>query len=144
MSINSIDLTGNLTRDLEARQFGERWLVRMGLAVNERARDRDTGEWSDYANFVDVEAWASDKQWRYWEHAMGKGSKVSVHGALHQDRWTDRHTGDNRSRLVVKARDVEPMQGQRQGQGQGQSAPGVPYSAPAKQQADPYDPEIPF
>ena len=54
MSINRVLITGNLTRDPELRrtQSGTS-ILSFCIAVNDRRRNPQTGEWEDYANFVD-------------------------------------------------------------------------------------------
>lgn len=54
MSINRVLLSGNLTRDPELRATaGGTPVLSIGLAVNDRRRNAQTGEWEDYPNFVD-------------------------------------------------------------------------------------------
>lgn len=54
MSINRVNITGNLTRDPELRATaGGTQVLSFGVAVNDRRRNPQTGEWEDYPNFVD-------------------------------------------------------------------------------------------
>ena len=54
MSINRVNITGNLTRDPELRvTAGGTQVLSFGVAVNDRRRNPQTGEWEDYPNFVD-------------------------------------------------------------------------------------------
>ena len=54
MSINRVNISGNLTRDPELRATGSGMqILRFGVAVNDRARNQQTGEWEDRPNFVD-------------------------------------------------------------------------------------------
>ena len=54
MSINRVNITGNLTRDPELRATaGGTQVLSFGVAVNDRRRNAQTGEWEDYPNFVD-------------------------------------------------------------------------------------------
>ena len=56
-SINRVVLVGNLTRDPELKQLPSGTSVcNLGLAVNDRVKDKTSGEWTDYANFFDIEA----------------------------------------------------------------------------------------
>ena len=55
MSINRVIITGNLTRDPELRSTGSGMAVlKMGVAVNDRRKNQQTGEWEDAPNFIDV------------------------------------------------------------------------------------------
>ena len=54
MSINHVTLSGNLTRDPEIRSTQSGMdILNFGMAVNDRRRNSATGEWEDYANFID-------------------------------------------------------------------------------------------
>lgn len=148
MSINRVFVTGNLTRDAELRdtQGGTSYL-RMGVAVNDRRKNPQTGQWEDVPNFVDCVMFGSRAEAiaRY----LTKGTKVAVDGSLRYSSWE--RDGQRRSKLEVAVRDVEFMSRQQQAQQPApQQAPAqLPYQAPAApaQQApaaDVYDEEIPF
>jgi single-strand DNA-binding protein len=96
MNINSVTLTGNLTREPET--FGDGKVCKFGLAVNEREKKGD--EWVDRASFFEVICFG-----RTGENVMkylAKGSGVAIAGRIRQDRWqTD--GGENRSKVVVVA-----------------------------------------
>ena len=54
MSINRVVVSGNLTRDPELRVTpGGTQVLGFGVAVNDRRRNQQTGEWEDYPNFID-------------------------------------------------------------------------------------------
>ena len=54
MSINRVAISGNLTRDAELRttQSGMS-ILDFGVAVNDRRKNQQTGQWEDYPNFID-------------------------------------------------------------------------------------------
>lgn len=148
MSINRVFVTGNLTRDAELRdtQGGTSYL-RMGVAVNDRRKNPQTGKWEDVPNFVDCVMFGTRAEAiaRY----LTNGTKVAVDGSLRYSSWE--RDGQRRSKLEVAVRDVEFMSRQQQAQQPApQQAPAqLPYQAPAApaQQApaaDVYDEEIPF
>lgn len=105
MSINHVTISGNLTRDAEIKRTASGMaIVSFTVAVNERRKNTQTGEYENYANFVDV-AWFGT----YAEKCaatLTKGSKVCVAGKLRQSRWTTQD-GQNRSKLEVIAEEVE-------------------------------------
>lgn len=112
MNVNTVALTGNLTRDPEAFSVG----CNLGLAVNERVKEND--EWTDRASFFDVVVFG--KQADACVQYLSKGSPVAVQGSLRQDRWqTD--GGDNRSKVKVVARVVQFL-GSREDGGRAASA----------------------
>lgn len=105
MSINTVTIAGNLTRDAEyfvTKNGGK--ILKGGIAVNERVREGDT--WTDRPNFID---WAlfGDRAEKLEQH-LKRGTKVCITGRLHMEKWTDRD-GNNRTKLSVIATDVEFM-----------------------------------
>lgn len=102
MNINSVNLTGNLTRDPETFSAG----CTLGLAVNERVKEND--EWTDRASFFDVVVFG--KQADACAEYLSKGSPVAVSGRLRQDRWQN-DSGDNRSKVKVVAFTVQFLGG---------------------------------
>lgn len=105
MSINNVTISGNLTRDCEIKRTSSGMaIVSFTVAVNERRKNTQTGEYENYANFVDV-AWFGT----YAEKCaatLTKGAKVCVNGKLRQSRWQTQD-GQNRSKLEVIAEEVE-------------------------------------
>lgn len=145
-SINRVAISGNLTRDPELRQTQSgTQVLSMGVAVNERAKDQQTGEWGDRPSFVDVTVWGNRAQ--ALSQFLRKGMHVAVSGRLRQDRWQDAKTGENRSRLGIVADEVDVMTPR--DRGQERQAPdrqqaAIPYQAPAAPQPGVYDEDIPF
>lgn len=131
MSINRVNISGNLTRDPELRATsGGTQVLSFGVAVNDRRKNPKTGEWEDYPNFVDcilfgARAEAVDKY-------LSKGSKVAIEGKLRYSTWE--HNGQRRSKLEVIVDEIEFMS--RPKQGGAQQAP--------EQEPDVYGDDIPF
>lgn len=106
MSINSVSISGNLTRDPELRvTSGGTNILRIGVAVNER-RKSPSGEWEDHANFIDVTVFGNRGE--ALSRFLAKGMKVAVTGRLHQQRW-ETDSGEKRNRLEVIADEVDVM-----------------------------------
>lgn len=126
MSINRVNISGNLTRDPELRATtGGTQVLSFGLAVNDRRKNQQTGEWEDYPNFVDCTMFGSraEKVSRY----LTKGCKVVVEGKLRYSQWE--RDGQKRSKLEVIVEEIEFMSRQ-------QAAEPAP--------SDAYDEDIPF
>jgi single stranded DNA-binding protein len=51
--------------------------------------------------FVDVQVWGPSAQ--NFANLVRKGQEIFIEGSLRQDRWEDKQTGQNRSKLYVKA-----------------------------------------
>ena len=147
MSINRVNISGNLTRDPELRQTaGGTQVLTFGVAVNDRRRNPQSGEWEDYPNFVDCVMFGARAEAvsRY----LTKGTKVAIEGKLRYSTWE--RDGQRRSKLEVIVDEMEFLSRTNQGDqgGYGQSSRGyaprqsAPVSTPPA--ADVYDEDIPF
>lgn len=124
MSINRVNVSGNLTREPELRTTqGGTQVLSFGLAVNDRRRNQQTGEWEDVPNFIDCVMFGSRAE--SVSRFIGKGSKVAVEGKLRYSAW-EAKDGSKRSKIEIAVDDIEFMSKQQ---------------APV---ADVYDDSIPF
>ncbi|MBI5231851.1 MAG: single-stranded DNA-binding protein [Coriobacteriales bacterium] len=138
MSINRVVISGNLTRDPELRSTsGGMAILNMRMAVNDRRKDQQTGEWKDFPNYVDVVIFG--QRGESLSRFLSKGSKVAVEGKLRWSEWENQQ-GDKRQKLEVIADDIEFMSSRGEGGGGG----GGNYAAPAPGPAPDLDEEIPF
>ena len=138
MNINTVAISGNLTRDAELRYTqGGTPVLRFSVAVNERRKNQQ-GEWEDRPNFVDCVRFGESCD--YWAQRLAKGTHVTVCGHLRYSSWEK--DGERRSKLEVIADSLDapaPRDANQQGTRQ-QPA----YSAPKPPQQDVYDEDIPF
>lgn len=105
MSINRVVISGNLTRDPELRATGSGMSVlKMGVAVNDRRKNQQSGEWEDYANFVDVTMFGARAE--AVSRFLTKGTKVAIEGKLRWSQWESQQ-GEKRSKLEVVADEIE-------------------------------------
>lgn len=126
MSINRVAVSGHLTRDSELRATtGGTQVLSFGIAVNDRRKNPQTGEWEDYPNFVDCTMFGTraEKIHRY----LSKGCKVAIEGKLRYSSWE--RDGQRRSKLEIIVEEIEFLSRQ-------QAAEPVPD--------DIYDEDIPF
>ena len=142
MSINRVAVSGNLTRDAELRttQSGMS-ILDFGVAVNDRRKNQQTGEWEDYPNFVDCTVFGTrgEKLQPY----LAKGTKVALEGKLRYSSWES--GGQRRSKLGVIVDDLEFMSSRRDHAGSGYAPRPVPEADPAiDAAASVYDEDIPF
>jgi single-strand DNA-binding protein len=99
-SFNQVILVGNLTRDIELRRTASGTAVTdMAMAVNDRVK-RD-GEWVDETTYVDITLWGRTAE--VADEYLSKGSSALIAGRLKMDKWEDRETGNERSKLKVIA-----------------------------------------
>lgn len=122
MAINKATITGNITRDPELRQTqGGTSVLTVGVAVNDRRKNQQTGEWEDYPNYIDCTIFGN-RATGVAPH-LQKGMKVAIEGKLSQSRW-QAEDGTNRSKIEIIVDEIEFMSRQ-----QGQTA-----SKPVQQQ----------
>lgn len=135
MNINRVEISGYLTRDAELMVTqGGTPIARFSVAVNDRRKNQQTGQWEDYPNFVDCVMFRT-----FAESAaprLVKGTHVSIAGRLHYSSWE--RDGQKRSRLEVK---VETLDAPSIGGKQPMQAQQPTASAP---RAEVYDEDIPF
>ena len=103
-SFNKVIIMGNLTRDPDVRAAGVSGMkvARLGVAINERRRDR-SGQVQDFPVFVDVDAW--DRLAELCGQHLAKGSPVLVEGRLQMDTWE--REGVRHQKLKVRATTVK-------------------------------------
>ena len=149
MSINRVIISGNLTRDPELRSTASGLpVLGIGVAVNDRRKNQQTGEWEDYPNFIDCTMFGARAE--SLSRFLSKGTKVAIEGKLRWSQWE--REGQKRSKIEVIVDELEFMSSR---DGGGQSYGSQPSSggyAPAPAAAAPmpdasssvYDEDIPF
>ena len=104
MSINRVVLTGNLTRDPELRRTQSGMaILSFGIAVNDRRKNPQTGDWEDYANFIDCTMFGNRAE--SISNYLAKGNKVGLEGKLRWSQWE--RDGQKRSKIEVIVDDLE-------------------------------------
>jgi single-strand DNA-binding protein len=95
MSINVVTLVGRVGSDPKMKYF-ESGSVKceLTLAVRRRSRNNDEPDW------FTLELW--DKTAEVAGNYVRKGSLIGIKGALKFETWSDRNTGVNRSRPVIR------------------------------------------
>ena len=91
--INTVAITGNLTRDPELKQTQGGSVCRMRVANN--GRKKDGGEWVDAPNYFDVIVWGA--QGENVAQYLSKGRKVAITGKL---RWREWESEQGRRQVV--------------------------------------------
>ena len=153
MSINRVLISGNLTRDPELRQTaGGMAILSFGVAVNDRRRNPQSGNWEDYANYIDCTMFGNRAN--SLSNILTKGMKVAIEGKLRYSQWE--RDGQKRSKIEVIVDELEFMSS-RNGNGNGNQGYGQSYNqAPAQSygasaampvidaSSSVYDDDIPF
>lgn len=147
MSINRVNITGNLTRDPDLRATaGGTQILSFGVAVNDRRKNPQTGAWEDVPNFVDCIVFGQRAE--AVSRFISKGSKVAIEGKLRFSSWETKD-GDRRSKLEVIVDEIDFLS--RQGQqvtspaAEAAKVADTPaYGAPRAPEPEFYDADIPF
>ena len=116
-NINTVTIAGRTTKDPEIKVTPSGTAVlSLSLAVNDTKKNAQ-GEWEDVVDFFDCKVFG--KRAESLAQYIPKGSKLTINGRLHQDRW-QAQDGTNRSRVSIIVQDIElPPRTQPQGTGEG-------------------------
>ncbi|HVW33918.1 MAG TPA: single-stranded DNA-binding protein [Acidimicrobiia bacterium] len=105
MSGNSVTIVGNITRDPELRFTPSGQAnARLGVAVNRRWQDRNSGEWQEATSFFDVICWRELAE--NVSESLKRGTRVIVTGRLEQRSWEQ--DGTKRSVVEIIADEFAP------------------------------------
>ena len=156
-NINRVVLVGNLTRDPELKSLPSGMAVcDLGLAVNHRRKNQQTGEWVEEPNYFRVSVFGSQAE--SCAKFLTKGRAVAIDGRLRWRQW-DAPDGTKREAVEVVAETVQfigPRDGEGGGGGNAGGAGGGysrPTAAPVAAPAEPapwgggdsnVDDDIPF
>lgn len=122
-SFNKVILVGNLTRDPEVKYTaGGQAVAEVGLAVNRTWFDQKANERKEEVTFVDVTLWG--RQAEVAGEYLAKGRSVLIEGRLQLDSWTDKESGQKRSKLRVVGEQMTMLGGREGGGGGGGGADG--------------------
>ena len=128
--MNSVILIGNLARDPELRYstgMNQTAICRFTVAVNDRRRNQQTGEWEDNASFIPIVVFG--KQAENCDRYLAKGRKVAVSGRIQTGSYTNKE-GNKVYTTEVIANNVEFLGGgSGEGRGRGQEAGGFGQQA---------------
>lgn len=107
MSINRVIVSGNLTREPEVRTTASgNPVMGFGIAVNDRRKNSQTGEWEDYPNFIGCTMFGARAQ--SVSRFLSKGSKVAIEGKLRWSQW-ETNEGQKRSKIEIIVDEIEFM-----------------------------------
>ena len=129
-------IDGFVTQNVETKATQSGRMVTK-FSVNSPDYDRKTQERTP--QYFDVEFWHDQGDPK--AAMIREGALLLVWGQLHQDKWTDRATGQNRSKVVLRARELAqiraPQPGRQQARPQQPAYAPKGYPQPAAQQYAP-------
>jgi len=133
MGVNSITLVGRAGRDPEVRYFESGSMVaNLTMAVNRRSGN-------DEPDWFNLEIWG--KQAQVAADYVRKGSLLGIIGSFKLDRWTDRTTGEERSKPVIRVDRLELLGSRRDSEAGGGNAG---FGGGAGFGGEPSEEEVPF
>ena len=113
MGVNSITLVGRAGRDPEVRYFESGSVVaNLTIAVNRRSRDEEP-------DWFNLEIWG--KQAQVAADYVKKGSLIGITGSFKIDTWTDRNSGEIRTKPVIRVDRLELLGSRRDSETTSQS-----------------------
>lgn len=106
---NKAIIIGRVTRDIElsTTKSGHN-VVSFSVALNKRGKE-------DEAIFLDMVAW--NKAAEILAQYATKGKQIAIVGHLDVEKWEDKDTGKNRSKVVIVVDDFELLGSKGDGQG---------------------------
>jgi single-strand DNA-binding protein len=115
--VNKVILVGNLGKDPEVRYTsGGQAVANLRIATSRSWTDKQSGQRKEETEWHDVEVWG--KQAEQCGEYLAKGRQVYVEGRLKTDKWQDKQSGQERSKVKVVA-DTVRFLGGRGGSGGG-------------------------
>lgn len=101
--ITSTILHGRLVRDVEVTDIGETHLAKMSIACS---HDRKVdGEWTEEVSFFELEMWGN--RGKGLQPYLTKGSSIMVQCLPRQDRWVDKETKKNRTKVKFVVNNIQ-------------------------------------
>jgi single-strand DNA-binding protein len=142
MSINKVIISGNLTRDPELRATTSGMpVLGFGVAVNDRRKNQNTGEWEDYPNFIDCTMFGARAEGV--SRFLSKGSKVAIEGKLRWSQWE--RDGQKRSKIEVIVDEIEFLTARSENNNFASTGSnGGGSQVPMAPEIEVYDEDIPF
>ena len=110
--MNKVILMGNLTRDVEIRDYSNTTVARAGIAVNRPYKNKEV----DFFNLV-----AFNKTAEFLSKYFAKGSKLLVEGRLQQSNYEDKD-GNKKSSTEIVVEQIE-FASAKKDSGKGSSGP---------------------
>ena len=107
--VNTVAVSGNLTRDPEVRWHGtsddgkETAIVSLGIANNRRRYDRASGEYVESVSFFDVEVFGGFAV--VVAKKMKKADAATITGRIDQQTWES--SDGKRSKVVIVAEQID-------------------------------------
>ncbi|GMO64497.1 MAG: single-stranded DNA-binding protein [Treponemataceae bacterium] len=139
--LNNWNGVGRLVRDAELKYAASGFAIgNFSLAVNRRVKNGE--QWNDEVSFIDCTLFG--KQAESLKQYLVKGKQLAVSGELRQERWTEKDSGQTRSKISVVAHNVQLLGGEQKAQEQKSGyRENAQKEAPSGHNAD-FSEDVPF
>jgi single-strand DNA-binding protein len=108
--VNKVILVGNLGKDPEVRYTsGGQAVANLRIATSRSWTDKQSSQRKEETEWHDVEVWG--KQAEQCGEFLAKGRQVYIEGRLKTDKWQDKQSGQERSKVKVVADTVRFLGG---------------------------------
>jgi single-strand DNA-binding protein len=110
--LNSVTLVGRLTRDVELKySTSGTAIARLSLGTTQSRKQGE--QWVEESHYFDCIMFGrrADALQRY----LTKGQQVGIIGTLQQNRWQDKQSGQNRSKVEILVDDIQLLGGKGSG-----------------------------
>jgi single-strand DNA-binding protein len=108
--VNKVILVGNLGKDPEVRYTsGGQAVANLRIATSRSWTDKQSNQRKEETEWHDVEVWG--KQAEQCGEYLAKGRQVYIEGRLKTDKWQDKQSGQERSKVKVVADTVRFLGG---------------------------------
>lgn len=131
MSLNKVMLIGNIGREPESRQVGDRSVIKFSLATTEKYTDRN-GQQVENTEWHNIEYWVKNTAILQYLHS---GTQVFVEGQIRTDSW-DGNDGQKHYATIIRISSLQLLGGKpqnQQGNGYQQQSQPQQYQQPAPQ-----------
>ena len=113
MNVNQWIGVGHVTRDPEIKAVGSSKVAGFRLAVNRSFKKGD--QWIERPMFIDCEAWSHNAE--KIERSVQKGTEVFVRGRLESDEWSNKESGERRSKHKIYVLELQVGKKRKDGEG---------------------------
>jgi len=109
-SFSQSTVVGNVTRDIELRRTGSGTAVcTVSIAINHKYYNKNTQTTEEDVCYIDCDCFGKTAE--NAAQYLFKGSLVLFSGRLAQDSWTDKQSGQNRSKHKISVSNMTMLGG---------------------------------
>lgn len=144
MDINRVFFTGRLTKDPESREVKPGLTLCKIIVATDASYKKEGAEPVKETAFVECTTW--NKVAESCSSNLKKGSSVAIEGRLKMEKWIDKDTAKERSRLAIATDTVIFLDPKKMEQGQTMPGQTISGKAPTLNEAltQQWDESLPF